>query len=322
MKPPPGRHLAVVGPTASGKSALALELAERLGRQRPGQQTRGVELLSADSMAVYRGMDIGTTTPTAAQRSRVAHHLIDLVDPDEEFSVGQYRREADAILRRIEADGAHAILVGGTGLYVNAVVDALELPGRYPEVRAELEREADPVVLHERLRSLDPAAAERIEPSNRRRTIRALEVTLGSGRPFSDYGPGVGAQPPTPFVMVGIDVPREDLEPRIRARLARQLEEGWLDEVRALRDDPRGWSRTAAQALGYAELSAHLAGGCTLDEAVAAIVRRTRQFAVRQLRWFGRDDRITWFEAGSAELADRVADHWICSSSTVTSPPS
>lgn len=293
----------VVGPTAAGKSEVALAVAERLGR---------AELLSADSMAVYRGMDVGTTTPTAQQRARVPHHLIDLVEPHEEFSVAQYRALADEVLDDLERRHATGIVVGGTGLYVQAVVDDLDLPGRFPDVVAELELEPDTAALHRRLAGLDPAAADRIEPTNRRRTLRALEVTLGSGRRFSDHGPGLTAHPETPFVLVGVRPTRDQLEPRIRARVHAQLAQGWLDEVRELRARPLGWSRTAAQALGYAELAAHLDGATDLDDAVEAIVVRTRQFAVRQLRWFGRDPRISWFDVDpdAERLAERVVSRW------------
>ncbi len=313
-----GRHLVIVGPTASGKSELAIAVAHRLVRRRRNQVPPATELLSADSMAVYRGMDIGTATPTPDQRARARHHLVDLVDPHEEFSVARYRRDAVEVLDGLERRGATGIVVGGTGLYVQAVVDDLDLPGRYPDVFTELELEPDTAALHRRLVALDATAAGRIDPANRRRTLRALEVTLGSGRRFSDHGPGLTSHPPTPFLLVGVRPPRDQLEPRIRARLREQLARGWVDEVERLRSRPQGWSRTASRALGYPELSAHLDGTLTLTEATEAIVVRTRQFAVRQLRWFGRDPRITWFDAGpsSDELAERVVAHWDDSTGT------
>lgn len=305
-------HLAVVGPTASGKSTLAIQVALRLDPTSGGEHDGGAEIISADSMAVYRGMDVGTATPMPDQRALVPHHLVDLVEPHEEFSVARYRRAAFAVLEDLERRSVTGVLVGGTGLYVQAVVDDLDLPGRFPDVRARLEREADTAGLHQQLVELDPVAAARVDPANRRRTLRALEVTLGSGRRFSDHGPGLGAHPPTPFVLVGLRPDREQLEPRIRARLHDQLARGWLDEVRELRGRSPGWSRTAAQALGYAELSAHLDGDCSLDDAVDAIVVRTRRFAVRQLRWFGRDPRITWFDVDdrAESLTERVVAHW------------
>jgi tRNA dimethylallyltransferase len=300
-------HLVLVGPTASGKSSLALELAER--RRRGGET---VEIVSMDSMAVYRGMDIGTTTPTAAERARVPHHLVDLVDPHEEFSVARMLRSARDVLGELERRGALAILVGGTGLYVQALVDDLDVPGRYPEVLAELEREPDTALLHRRLTELDPVAAGRMEPDNRRRVLRALEVSIGSGRAFSSYGSGLESYPPTPFVLTGLRLDRRVLVERARQRVADQLAAGLLDEVRSLQARPGGLSRTAAQAIGYDELAAHLRGELSLDEAVEQVVLRTRRLGVRQLRWFGRDPRIRWFDPESDRtlLLDDLDDHW------------
>ncbi len=284
------RHLALVGPTASGKSALAMEVARRLG---------DVELVSVDSMQVYRGMDVGTAKPTVAERAEVAHHLLDLADPSEEFSVARFQAEAEAAIAGIEARGHRALLVGGTGLYLQAVVDRLAVPGRWPELRAELEAEAEKEpaavgALHRRLADADPTAAARIEPGNARRIVRALEVTLGSGRPFSSFGPGLDAYPTTTrFRLAGVWLPRAVVNARIESRYRAQLDAGFLDEVRAL---PPDLSRTAKQALGYRELLAHLAepGKLPLDASVDEAVRRTREFARRQRSWFRRDPRITW----------------------------
>lgn len=284
------RHLVLVGPTASGKSALALALAVRLR-----ERGETVELISMDSMAVYRGMDIGTTTPSREDRALVPHHLVDVVDPDQEFSVAEFAVAVRDVLADIERRGGRAILVGGTGLYVQTVVDGLELPGRYPAVAARIESEPDTRALHKRLELLDPVAASRMEPDNRRRIVRALEVTEGSGRPFSSFGPGLDTYPDTPFVLAGLRVDRELLSELIHRRVQVQLAEGFLDEVKVLEE--RGdISRTAAQALGYGELAAHLRGELSLDEAVELIERRSRQFSVRQIRWFRRDPRITWFD--------------------------
>ncbi|MEQ1788050.1 MAG: tRNA (adenosine(37)-N6)-dimethylallyltransferase MiaA, partial [Acidimicrobiales bacterium] len=197
-----GGHAVLVGATATGKSALALELARRDPRW---------ELVSVDSMQVYRGMDIGTAKPTPAERAEVPHHLLDRLDPWEDGTVAWFQREALAAIADIEARGQRALLVGGTALYVQAVVDELDIPGRYPEVRAQLEADPDTDALHARLRGLDPVAAARMEPGNRRRVVRALEVTVGSGRPFSSYGPGLDAHPPTPFTLVGVRRDPEDL---------------------------------------------------------------------------------------------------------------
>jgi tRNA dimethylallyltransferase len=298
----PGRHAALVGATASGKSAVALALARR---------DPTWELVSVDSMQVYRRMDIGTAKPTAAERAEVPHHLIDLLEPWEDGTVAWFQREARRVIADIEARGRRALLVGGTGLYLQAVVDDLDIPGQYPEARAAIEADLDTGALHRRLAELDPLAASRMEPSNRRRIVRALEVTVGSGRPFSSYGPGLDARPDTPVRLVGLAREPDDLAARIERRYSEQMAAGFLDEVAALRQDERGISRTAAQALGYKELLAHLDGELALDEALDLAVRRTRQFARRQRAWFRRDPRIHWVEASDGTdhnlLVDEVA---------------
>lgn len=287
-----------MGPTASGKSALAFALA---------QQHHDIELVSVDSMQVYRGMDIGTAKPTATERATVSHHLLDVCDPDEDYTVARFQRECLAALAEIEARGHRAILVGGTGLYLQAVTDDLDIPGRFAEVRAELEREEETAALFARLEQLDPLAASRMEPSNRRRVVRALEVTIGSGRPFSSFGPGLEEYPAAPFPVFGLDIEREALDRRIASRYRHQMDEGFLDEVRALVASPRGLGRTARQALGYAELLAHLEDGIPLDEALETAVTRTKRFARRQQRWFGRDPRINWIATTGEETGNLVA---------------
>ena len=272
-----------------------MELARRLG---------DVELVSVDSMQVYRGMDIGT----AKDRS-VPHHLVDLADPTEGFSVARFQAAARDALAGIDARGHRALLVGGTGLYLQAVVDGLSVPGAWPDVRATLEGE-ETAVLYERLAEADPVAAARIEPGNARRIVRALEVTLGSGRPFSSYGPGVGAFPPTArFRLAGVWLPRPVVNARIEARYHAQMEAGFVREVAAL---PPNLSRTARQALGYRELLAHLQGSITLDQALDEAIRRTRAFARRQRMWFRRDPRIVWFGAGGNPVAllPALLGHW------------
>ena len=290
--PPPSPPVAIVGTTASGKSAVALELARRRG---------DVELVSVDSMQVYRGMDIGTAKPTPAEQRTVRHHGIDLVDPWEDFDLHAFQQVVRDALADIERRGRHALLVGGTGLYLRAVVDHLELPGRYPEVAARLAAEPDTAALHGRLASLDPQAAARMEPTNRRRIVRALEVTLGSGRPFSTHGPGIDTYPPTRCSLVGLWLAPPVVGDRIAQRYRHQLAAGFLDEVRRLAEGPP-LSRTAAHALGYRELLDHLAGGCSLDVAIERAVARTRRFARRQRAWFRRDPRITWVGAGEDPL--------------------
>jgi tRNA dimethylallyltransferase len=285
----PGRHAALVGATASGKSALALALA---------RQDREWELVSADSMQVYRGMDIGTAKPSAAEQAEVPHHLIDVLDPWEDGTVAWFQGEAHRTIADIEARGHRALIVGGTALYVQAVVDRLDIPGQFPEARRSVEADPDTAGLHRRLHELDPIAAGRMEPGNRRRVVRALEVTLGSGRPFSSYGPGLSIYPPTPFTLVGLSVPTPVLTERIERRYDAQMEAGFLAEVRGLAAHPDGISRTAGQALGYKELLDHVRGDVSLPEALDLAVRRTRRFARRQRAWFARDPRITWLEAG------------------------
>ncbi len=275
-----------------------------------------VELVSVDSMLVYREMDIGTAKPTPAEQAEVACHLIDLADPGEDFSLARFQAAAIAVVADIEARGRRALLVGGTGLYVQAVVDGLSLPGQWPEVRARLESAARTPAgvggLHRRLCDADPVAAARIEPANSRRIVRALEVTLGSGRPFSSFGPGLAAYPPSRFRLAGVWLPRQVVAARIAHRYVEQLASGFVAEVEGLATRCGGFSRTARQALGYRELLDHVAGRSTLDEAVDVAVRRTARFARRQRAWFRRDPRIIWFGAARNPVATLPAllEHW------------
>ncbi len=285
----------VLGPTASGKSAVAMAI----GRSRPD-----VELVSVDSMQVYRGMDIGTAKPSAAEQAEVPHHLLDLAEPDEDFSVARFQEAVVAALATIEGTGHLPVLVGGTGLYLRAVIDELHIPGQWPEVRVALDAEGDTAQLHRRLAELDPVAATRMEPTNRRRVVRALEVSLGSGRPFSSFGPGLEAYPATRFHLAGLRVPREVLARRIEERFDRMVEAGLVEEVRRLvRDHPAGLSRTARQALGYRELLAHVEHRVPLAACIDHAVQRTLRFARRQEAWFRRDPRITWYDAAGNPVA-------------------
>ena len=287
------REVAIVAPTASGKSDVAMAVARETG----------AHIVAVDAMQVYRGMDIGTAKPTKADRAAVAHHCIDLVAPSERFTVADFKVHAARARAEIAAAGAHALFVAGTGLYLTAVIDNLQLPGEWPEVRAQLQAESDVAVLFARLLELDPVAAARTDKSNRRRIERALEVCIGSGKPFSSFGPGTGAYPPSDVQQVGITWPRETLSRRIEQRVHAMMSAGLLAEVRGLAEAGE-LSREARQALGYKELLAHLDGGMSLDEAVADIVLHTRQFAVRQERWFRRDPRIRWVTVQNDPVAE------------------
>jgi tRNA dimethylallyltransferase len=294
--------VALVGVTASGKSEAAFELALRRG---------DCEIVSVDSMCVYRGMDIGTSKPSREAQAAVAHHLIDLVDPDEDFTVAQFQDAAREVRCAIAARGRHALLVGGTGLYLRAVVDDLVIPGRYPDVAAALEAELDQgraeiADLHARLRTLDPAGAGRMEATNRRRVVRALEVTVGSGRPFSEFGPGLEAYRASEVRQVGLALAPDEIDRRVATRFAAMVEAGLVEEVGTLAARPGGISRTARQALGYREILRHVEDGIPLADCVEEAVRRTRRFARRQASWFRRDPRITWAQS-SSEAQELVA---------------
>jgi tRNA dimethylallyltransferase len=287
------KPVVILGPTASGKSDTAMAVA----------RTTNTEIVVCDAMQVYRGMDIGTAKPTLTDRTEVPHHCVDLVEATERFTVSDYQLAARAAVADITSRGANALVVAGTGLYLTALIDELEFPGEYPQVRKELEGERRVEVLYRRLEELDPLAASRIEPTNRRRIERALEVTIGSGKPFSSFGPGTGAYPDNGVTQIGILWPREVLAARVEARVHRMMEAGFLAEVKTLVES-RALSHTACQALGYAELIDHLHGECSLDEAVSDIIVHTRQFAVRQERWFRRDPRIRWITVNEDPVAE------------------
>ena len=261
------------------------------------------EIVSIDSMQVYRGMDIGTAKPSAHEQRRVPHHLIDLCEPSEEMSIVEFTAAYDRAVADIMSRGKVPLLVGGTGLYLRAVVDRLTPPPQYPEVVADLEQEPDTAALHNRLVGLDPLAASKMEPTNRRRVVRALSVTIGSGKPFSSFGPGLDTYQPVDVMLIGIDVERPLLDRRIDERYAAQLDSGFLDEVATMLACPGGPSRTASQALGYKELAMHLSGELSLQEGVDLASKRTRKFARRQQRWFRRDPRIEWLHhAGDTDV--------------------
>jgi tRNA dimethylallyltransferase len=282
----PGPVLALVGPTAAGKTALALALAPSLG----------AEIVSADAMLVYRGMDIGTAKPTPEQRSRVPHHLVDLVEPSEEFSVARFQPLARAAIADVLARGGVPLLVGGSGLYFHAVVDEFVFPPTDAAVRTSLEAEAAEAglpALYQRLVERDPEAAGRIQPANLRRIVRALEVIELTGRHFSSFR-GAMDQPESRYqlTVLGLDPGPELLRARVAERVAAMAEAGLVDEVRRLRAGTL--SRTARQALGYKELLDALACATPVEAALDEVVARSRSYARRQLAWFRRDERVRW----------------------------
>lgn len=290
--------VAVVGSTASGKTGLSLDLAQRLGG----------EIVNTDSMAVYRGMDIGTAKPPPAERRGVAHHLLDLLDVTEPLSVADFQREARAVIADLRSRGVPPVLVGGSALYTRAVLDQFEFPGTDPEVRARLEAELEehgPVALHERLRTLDPDAADRMIVENGRRVVRALEAMEITGRPWSASLPRLEyADPRT--VQVGVDIDRPTLDARIEERVARMFEDGFVAEVERLLAAGLAEGRTASRAIGYREVTAFLAGDLSLDEARERTAAATRRFARRQDGWFRKDPRITWVRFDDPERVDQA----------------
>ena len=301
------KPVVIVGPTASGKSSVAMAVA-----QQQSNSQNPVHIVAVDAMQVYRDMNIGTAKPTLSDQSLVPHHCIDLVDSHERFTVAEFKKSATEALSKIDKENGRALLVAGTGLYLTAVIDDLVLPGEFPETRATLEQEPNTALLFEQLAQLDPIAIEKIERSNRRRIIRALEVCIGSGRAFSSFGPGTSAYPENGVVQIGLRWNRDRLAQRVADRVYAMMNEGLLSEVTALRNSKDGLSRTAAQALGYKELLLHLDGKMSLDQAVEETIIHTRQFAVRQERWFRRDPRIKWVSISEdpvAEIVPVVAKH-------------
>jgi tRNA dimethylallyltransferase len=287
--------VAIVGPTATGKSALGVALARALGG----------EVVNADSMQLYRGMDIGTAKLTLEERAGVPHHVLDIWDVNQPASVAEYQRAARAAIDDIDARGRVPLLVGGSGLYVRAVLERFEFPGTDAGLRARLEAElarVGPGPLHERLAAQDPGAAERILPSNGRRIIRALEVVALTGGPFEAVLPAE-PQPYYDAVQIGVDVPTEALDERIAVRVDRMWRLGLVDEVRRLA--PLGL--TASRALGYQQVLRYLAGEYTEEEARAETVRATRRFVRRQRSWFRRDPRVRWLDGATPDLVERAS---------------
>lgn len=295
--------LAIVGPTASGKSALSVGVAHRIGPH--------AEIVGTDSMQVYRGMDIGTATPTTAERGGVPHHLLDVWDPSHAVTVAEFQSEARQAIAEIRARQGVPIVVGGSGLYVSAVLDDLRFPGTDPVVRARWEAElADvgPERLHARLAEVDADAAAAILPTNGRRIVRALEVIEITGQPFVARLPE-----PTevlPAVRVGLDIPRDELDARIDERVGRMWAAGFVDEVRVLAGQGLAATPTASRALGYQQVLAFLDGEITEGQARQETVDATRRFARRQQRWFRRDTRITWIGYDSPTAVDEALSAW------------
>jgi tRNA dimethylallyltransferase len=292
--------IVICGATATGKSDLAVALAEEL---------RG-HVINADSMQLYKGMDIGTAKLTIQERRGIPHHLIDVLPVNQEASVAQYQIDARSIIDQLLEENIPAIVVGGTGLYIKAILDDLNFPDTDPEVREKIARQAEELgvdVIHERLAKLDPAAAAAIPKENVRRVVRALEVIELTGRPYTANLPRVGSTKYPQAQQFGLVMERETLHERIDLRVERMWERGLVREVRDLMGDGLLEARTAQAALGYAQIIKFAQGELTEDEAKEETKRATRQYARRQETWFSRDERITWVKkAPISELVERV----------------
>lgn len=294
--------LVIVGATAVGKSALAIEVAERAG----------AEIVSGDALQVYRGLDIGTAKPSTAERARVPHHLIDTLDPTERFSAGRFATLARSALGEIAARGRPAVVAGGSGLYLRALIAGIApLPPADAAVRDLLERrvvEEGLGVLRGELERIDPATAARLGAGDRQRILRALEVALTTGRPLSSWlAETPFGREPLPARRIGLTLPRAVLYDRIEARVRRMVEAGWLDEVRRLLSSGVGPEAPAFQAIGYAQWVRHLAGELGFEDAFRRIVVATRRYAKRQETWFRHEADVEWHDArDAAELAERL----------------
>jgi len=294
----------IVGPTGTGKSELSLDLAERLI-----EAGRPAEIVNADAMQLYRGMDIGTAKLAQADRRGVPHHLLDVLDVTDEATVARYQVEARAAVTDIQARGAVPILVGGSGLYVSSVVYDFQFPGTDPELRAQLEADllsSGPGAIYDRLKAVDPGAAARIGASNGRRLVRALEVVELTGAPHTAALP---SEPVywTPAVTIGLRLPREVLTPRLDARVDRMWAAGLVDEARDLIPAGLETGVTASRAIGYAQALGQLHGSLSQAEAVEATQQLTRRYARRQVSWFKRDPHTTWIDADDSDRVDQAA---------------
>ena len=284
--------IAIVGPTAVGKTALSLEIAEKFS----------AEIINADAMQIYKGMDIGTAKLPLSQRRGIVHHQIDVLDPSEEANVSQYQKQSREIINDLLSKNVQPILVGGSGLYVNSVLEDLEFPGTNLEVRAKYEEILDEKgveALFQMLKEIDPKAAENILPNNARKIVRALEVNEITGKAFNAKLPE-----PSPIfsdVRIALDMPRDLLDKRIIDRVHQMFEDGFVDEVKSLEKNLR-LGRTAFRALGYSQVLSLLSGEISEDEAITLTINATKKFARRQLSWFRRDPLIHWLDTTSPDL--------------------
>lgn len=289
--------VAVVGPTATGKSDLGIALARALGG----------EVVNTDAMQLYRGMDIGTAKVPLDERRGVPHHLLDVLEPSQDATVADYQQRARTTLGDLDARGARTVAVGGSGLYVRALLDHMEFPGTDPDLRARLEERVEREgsrALHAELAAADPVAAEGIGPRNARRVVRALEVIALTGRAYSASLPQHVYE--VPAVQVGLDCDRPTLDARVAGRVDRMWAAGLVGEVEELL--ARGLGRTASRAVGYAEVAAMLRGELTEQEARDATTAGTRRLARKQMGWFGRDPRVHWLDAQDPDLVERALD--------------
>jgi len=293
--------VAIVGPTASGKSDLALRLAEEIGG----------DVVNADALQVYRGLDVGTAKPTAQERARVRHHLLDVVDPTQRFSAGDFARRARAVLAELADAGRPALVVGGSGFYLRALFEGLSpLPRAHPEIRAELRARAEAEgaeALHDELRSLDAPSAERIARRDVQRIVRALEVQQVTGLPLSEWI----ARRPAPFqplsaLHVGLTLPRAILYDHVAVRVERMVGRGWVDEVKLLLAQGVPYDAPAFQAIGYRQIVRCVRGELDLPEAIDETIRATRRFAKRQMTWFRKESQVRWFDP--RVLAEDMSD--------------
>ena len=284
--------IAIVGPTAVGKTALSLEIAEKFSAQ----------IINADAMQISKGMDIGTAKLPLSQRRGIVHHQIDVLDPSEEANVSQYQKQSREIINDLLSKNVQPILVGGSGLYVNSVLEDLEFPGTNLEVRAKYEEILDEKgveALFQMLKEIDPKAAENILPNNARKIVRALEVNEITGKAFNAKLPE-----PSPIfsdVRIALDMPRDLLDQRIIDRVHQMFEDGFVDEVKSIEKNLR-LGKTAFRALGYSQVLSLLSGEISEDEAITLTINATKKFARRQLSWFRRDPLIHWLDATSPDL--------------------